>query len=198
MNRSLALHTASHGPLYGHLVFNADARALVLLIRSHLTAVDTPTAEKLADQGYAVFAMDLLTTQESQFPDATQNVPKLTQRLIEVLDFARRDPNLEMMPVGIFSTGDTSPAAIRAAAQRDTQIKALACHGGMIDRAGKQSLELLRAPVLVLSDPEDTLSSASYEHASPYLHVPHELRSLNPAEGPVTQVAAWFSMHLHG
>lgn len=195
MNRSLSLHTP-HGALYGHQVWQNESSALILLMRSHHAAVDMVISENLAEHGFAVFSMDLLTTQETQFPDATQNVPKLTQRMIEVLDFARRDPDLENLPIGIFSIGDTSPAAIRAAAQRDTQIKAVACHGGSIDRAGKQSLEFLNAPLLMLCDADDLAVKGSYERSCPYLSVPHELALLNQAEDPVEQVSAWFSQYL--
>ena len=195
MNKNLSLHT-SHGPLYGHLHLPAEAHSLVLLVRSHLTAADTILTEKISDHGLAVFAMDLLTAQESQFPDASHNVPKLGQRLLEILDFVRREPELQMLAIGLFSLGDASPAALRVAAQRDTQISAVACHGGMIDRAGKQALDLLRAPLVLLCNADDDLARASYERSSPYLAAPHEIKFLPLGCDLAPLTADWFAAHM--
>lgn len=195
MIHSLSLHTPS-GQLYGQLACPPAARALILLAHTQHTAVDSVISANLATRGYAILAMSLLTAQESQFVDATQNVPRLSQRLIEILDFARNKPELAEMPIGIFATGDASPAAIRAAAQRDTQIQAVVCHGGLIDRAGRQALDFLAAPLLTLFDPDDVAGKNSCQLASHHLSVAHETHVLSPAEDPVIRVAAWFGLHL--
>ena len=197
MNRHLTLQTP-HGPLHGQMNVPPAAHAAILLARSHQTPIDAIISANLANRGYAILSMDLLSSQEAHFADATQNVPRLAQRLIDLLDLARRDDSLSSLPIGIFATGDASPAAVRAAAQRDTQIRAVACHGGQIDRAGKQSLEFLRAPLLMLGDPADTAAKSSYALARPLLTPPHEFHELGPAEDPVLRVAAWFSLYLRG
>lgn len=196
MNRNITIHTP-HGPLHGQLDRPDNARGLILLARSHHAAVDTIIAANLAARGYAIFAMELLTTQEAQFVDATQNVPRLTQRLIDIFDLIRHDGDMEELPLAVFASGDATPAAIRAAAQRDTQVKALACHGGLIDRAGLQALKLLVAPVLMLFDADDEIGKTAYLRASSYLDTIHEMHSLDIAEDPVIRVASWLSIHLH-
>ncbi len=196
MNRNITIHTP-HGPLHGQLDRPDNARGLILLARSHHAAVDTIIAANLAARGYAIFAMELLTTQEAQFVDATQNVPRLTQRLIDIFDLIRHDGDMEELPLAVFASGDATPAAIRAAAQRDTQVKALACHGGLIDRAGLQALKLLVAPVLMLFDADDEIGKTAYLRASSYLDAIHEMHSLDIAEDPVIRVASWLSIHLH-
>lgn len=195
MNRHLTIQTP-HGTLHGEIVLPPDARATVLLARSHHSPHDAAVSANLAGHGYAVLSMDLLTLHEAQFADATQNVPRLAQRLIDMLDLARRDEELACLPFGIFATGDASPAAIRTAAQRDTQIGAVACHGGHIDRAGKQSLEYLTAPFLLLGDAADTAVKSSYELARPHFSALHEFHELEMAESPIPRVTAWFSAHL--
>ena len=197
MTHNLTIQTP-HGPLHGQLLFAPTARAVVLLARSHISPVDAVISANLAARGYAILNMDLLTTQEAHFVDATQNVPRLAQRLIDLLDLARRDDDLADLPLGIFASGDASPAAIRAAARRDTQIRAVACHGGLIDRAGRESLEFLSAPLLMLGDPDDHAVKTSYERARPHLTAPHEFHPLGPAEDPVLRVASWFSLYLRG
>ena len=135
MNRYITLQTP-HGSLHGQLDRPETPRGLILIARAHHAAIDTIIAENLLPYGYATFTIELLTAQEVQFADATQNVPRLTQRLIDILDMIRNDGDMQELPLAIFATGDIAPAAIRAAAQRDTQVKALVCHGGLIDRAG--------------------------------------------------------------
>jgi hypothetical protein len=78
----------------------------------------------LSREDFAVLTMELLTSQEAQFVDATQNVPRLTQRLLDLLDLIRQDGDMQDLPLAIFATGDSCPAAVRVAAQRDTQVKA--------------------------------------------------------------------------
>lgn len=196
MIRNLTIQTP-HGPLHGQMTLPAETTcATILLARSHHSPMDSVIAEHLAAHNYAILTMDLLTSLENQFVDATQNVPRLTQRLIDLLDLARRDYELAELPFGIFATGDASPAAIRAAAQRDIQIRAVVCHGGLIDRAGKQALEFMTAPLLMLGDLADEPVKTAYEHARPHLTTTHEFHELGPAEDPIAQATAWFSHYL--
>ena len=100
MNRDITIHTP-HGPLHGQLEMPDNARGLVLLARSHHAAVDTIIAANLAIRGYAIFGMELLTSQEAHFADATQNVPRLTERLIDIFDLIRHDGDMEALPLEI-------------------------------------------------------------------------------------------------
>lgn len=185
-----------HGTLHGDLDLPESARGLILLVRSHHVAVDGIIAANFRAHGYAIFSMELLSTQETQFPDATQNVPRLTQRLLDVLDLIRRDGDMEALPLAIFATGDTSPAAIRAAAQRDTQVQAIACQGGIIDRAGLQALKYLLAPLLMLFDADDEIGPVAAQRAAAHLSVEHEIHGLEIGEDALVRVAEWFSAHL--
>jgi hypothetical protein len=195
MNRYITLQTP-HGSLHGQLERPDYPRGLILLARSHHVAVDTTIAANFAAYGYATFAMELLTAQEVQFVDATQNVPRLALRLIDILDMIRNDGDMQELPLAIFATGDIAPAAIRAAAQRDTQVKALACHGGLIDRAGAQALDLLIAPLLMLFDTDDDLGKTAYQRASAHLGGVHERQVMEIGDDPTSPVAAWFSRYL--
>lgn len=195
INRNITIQTP-HGPLHGLLERPDEARGLILLARAHHAPIDPLIAENLSRRGYAVFCNELLSSQEAQFADATQNVPRLAQRLLDMLDLVRHDGDMQDLPLAIFASGDTTPAAIRAAAQRDTQVRALACHGGIIDRAGLQALELLVAPLLMLSDADDEFAPVAFRRASSHLSCPHELQSLAGGEDPLLRVAAWLDLHL--
>lgn len=195
MNRTLAIHTP-HGSLHGQLEIPENAKGLILLARAHHAPVDTIITAHLAARGYAILSMELLTVQEAQFADATQNVPRLCQRLLDILDLIRHDGDMQELPLAIFASGDASPAAIRAAAQRDTQVQVVAGHGGIIDRAGLQGLKLLVAPLSMLFDADDHIGQTAYQRAASYLNCSHEMHVLNAGEDPVMRVAAWFSLHL--
>ncbi len=119
MKRSLSIHTP-HGAMHGQLDLPDMPRGLVLLARSHHTAVDPIIAANFVTHNFAVLTMELLTTQEARFVDATQNVPRLTQRLLDLLDLIRQDGDMQDLPLAIFASGDCSPAAIRVAANHLT------------------------------------------------------------------------------
>ncbi|MFZ2267062.1 MAG: hypothetical protein WAV95_05745 [Azonexus sp.] len=194
MNRTITIQTP-HGPLHGQLEYSDEPHGLVLLARAHHVPVDAIMAASLASRGYAIFSVELLSSQETHFADATQNVPRLAQRLIDILDLIRHDGDMQNLPLAIFASGDTTPAAIRAAAQRDTQVKALACHGGIVDRAGRQALELLAAPLLMLFDATDEIAPAAFRRAADHLGASHEMHILDIGEDPVIRVAAWLALH---
>ena len=195
MNRTLAIHNP-HGSLHGHLELPENPKGLILLARAHHAPVDAIITANLAARGYAILSMELLTLQEAQFADATQNVPRLSQRLLDILDLIHHDGDIQELPLAIFASGDTTPAAIRAAAQRDTQVKVVAGHGGIIDRAGLQGLKLLVAPLSMLFEADDRMGQTAFKRAAGYLNCIHEMHVLNAGEDPVMRVAAWFSLHL--
>lgn len=192
MQRSLSLRTPS-GNLYGQLMQPEIARGLIFLVRCHHVAVDHVIAGHLFEQGYAVLGMDLLSARESQFADATQNVPRLAERLLDIIDNCRTDASLANLPVGLLALGDATPAAIRVAARRDSLVRGLTCYGGLPDRAGKQALNLLQAPLLMLFDPEDENGPLSASHALPHLDCRKQITTLNRSDDLISPVLSWFN-----
>ncbi len=192
MNRHITLQTP-HGTLHGHLDRPDLTCGLVLIARPHNGPLDASQTAEFLNRGHAVLGMELLTAQEIQFADATQNVPRLTQRLIDILDLIRNDGDMQELPLGIFVHGDMTPAAVRASALRDAQVTALACHGGLIDRAGKQALDLLVAPLLMLFDPDDTVGMTAYRRAAQHLACKNDFQALSQGESPIGLVSQWFT-----
>ena len=195
MNRHIILHTP-HGTLHGHLERPELPRGLILLARAHLGTADAVIEAGLAACGAAILTMELLSAQEIQFADATHNVPRLTERLLDILNLIRNDGDMEQLPLGIYVVGDIAPAAIRAAAQRDTQVRAIACHGGLIDRAGGQALDLLLAPLLMLLDADDNAGMTASRRAASHLHNDYKIELLGAGETPLAQVSDWLARHI--
>lgn len=195
MNRSLTLQTPN-GPLHGHFELPDHPRGLILLAHAHNAPLDAVVAANLAGRGYAILNIELLSSREMQFADALQNVPRLSQRLLDIMELIRHDGDMQELPLGILTGGEVTPAVIRAAAQRDIQVKAIAAHGGIIDRAGLQALNLLVAPLLMLFDSDDHLAEAAFRRAVVHLQAAHEMHVLHRGEDPILRIAAWFALHL--
>jgi hypothetical protein len=192
MNRFITLQTP-HGSLHGQLDLPDNPRGLIVIARAHHATEDAAISSSFAEFGCATLMMELLTAQEVQFADATQNVPRLTQRLIDILDLTRNDGDMERLPLAIFASGYVAPAAIRATAQRDLLVKAVACHGGLIDRAGVQALDLLVAPLLMLLDADDLAGKTACQRATRHLNGTHAMQILALGEDPASPAANWFS-----
>lgn len=125
---------------------------------------DGRLAEACAAHRLASLRVALLHPDEARFPDAPDDIPRLTRRLLAVLYRLRREADAGTVPslsIGLHAAGAGSPAAIRCAAQRDADIAALVCDGGLPDRAGRQYLQLLRAPLLLRHAADDALAEAA-------------------------------------
>ncbi|MDR1994272.1 hypothetical protein [Azonexus sp.] len=195
MNRHFTLSTPQ-GPLHGYLERPEQPRGLMLIAHIERTDRGDLIATGLVAQGYATLNMELLTARERQFADTAQNVPRLSQRLLDLLDLLRDDGDTEDLPLALFAAGDVTPAAIRVAAQRDMQVRVLACHGGLIDRAGRQALELMNAPLLMLFDADDDLNQAAFRRARSHLHGPYSELVLAADEDAEPYIGAWLARHL--
>ena len=103
----------------------------------------------------------------------------------------RIDGDLERLPLSVLAHGDSTPAAIRAAARRDAQVDTLICHGGLVDRAGLQSLQLLTAPLLMLFEHDDDSGPPAWERASRHLGGPHAMHRLAAGESPLAVMLQW-------
>lgn len=192
MKRHISLQTP-HGTLHGQLARPEFPRSLLMQPTLHHATLESPLAVHCVAAGHAFLAMELLGESEIHFTDAAQNVPRLTQRLLIALDLIRSDGDMQDLPLGIAATGDIVPAAIRAAAQRDAQVRALACHSGLADRAGVQALELLAGPLLMLFDADDATGQTAFRRVEPHLFCPHERLTRASGHDASADIVSWFS-----
>lgn len=197
MNRALVLHTPA-GHLLGQFALPEalpdSPRGLVLLPKAHRVAVDDPNTLIFRQAGYAVLAIELLSEREMHYADAAQDVARLGARLLDVLALAERDGDMERLPLAIFASGEATPAALRAAARRDAQVRALAVHGGPIDRAGLEALRMLAAPLLMLTDVD--AGEPGWQRAAAHLGCPHAAQRLAPGETAGSAAVTWFGRWL--
>ncbi len=150
--------------LRGSLALPEAPRGLVLLPQAggvHPGCRHELAARIQEEQGFATLLVNLVSFRDPDNGSVQDNVPLLGERLLDCLAWIRREPLLAPLPCGILAAGSAVPAALRASAQRDAQVAALACRGGLPDLAGAFYLESLRCPTLLLFGAGDSRGQAA-------------------------------------
>lgn len=172
---------SEHGLLHGQLALLPNARGLVVLAHAAiaLDARDELLARQFRHAGLSTLSIDLLARQEERFTDVHNNVPLLAKRLLDFLGLIKTRMllgELRVLPLGLFAANATSPVAVRVAAQRDHDIAAIVCRGGLIDLAGMLYLRSLESPLLMLVEETDAQHIASSNRALKEVHGCKELK----------------------
>lgn len=193
--------------LDGLLAHAPDVRGLALCVHSqgHPTLEQPARPVELALQaaGFATMAVDLLTRQEAQRdPDATYNIPRLTERILAALEWALHQPPLARLPFGLVASGTGCAAAIRAAVRAPENFRAIVCLGGRADLAGGEPLRAVRTPVRLVVTP-GTTEAGILERAYPLMRGAHHWLALPPAPTEHEQellaahaATTWLRQHL--
>ena len=188
------------GPLNGNLGLLPGSPALAILpgLEPVPGRQDLLLAGILRHAGFSTLHAQLLAQEEERFRDIHHNVPLLARRLLEFLGQMQRRILIGELPEQAFilcATGALSPVALRVAAQRDHDIAALVCRGGLIDLAGALYLRTLASPLLLLHEQSDTAHIASNRRALREIRARRELRIIpdigdDDSEGPGFEAAA--------
>ena len=207
--RTLMTLNVERGALHGTLDLPDDAKGLVLFVEtSPQDGIATPAASAiLHDFGYGTLTMDLLASSEAQFADAAMHLPHLADRLLTILAHLRRqivNQALPDVPVALLAAGHATPVAIRAAAIRDEDVRAVVCFGGLVDLAGLQYLRELQAPLLMLADATDAAAIANARRALAFVKSDNALETLALAQGHAeaaslavaTRAGGWLKRYL--
>lgn len=176
----VSIHS-EHGLLHGQLSLLAEVSGIVVLAHAAmvLDEPDALMAAQFRQAGFSTLSVDLLARQEEHFPDVHNNVSLLAKRLLEFIDLIKNRMLLGEIPtqaLGLCAAGVTSPVAVRVAAQRDLEVAAVVCRGGLIDLAGALYLHSLTSPLLVLAEETDTHHIAISRRALQEISCPCELK----------------------
>jgi putative phosphoribosyl transferase len=110
-------------------------------------------AQRLQEQGFATLLLDLLSPHEEQLDlrggRFRFDVALLARRLGWVGDWARAQPEVASLPMGLFGASTGAAAALVAAAERPDRIQAVVSRGGRPDLAG-EALAEVRCPTLLI------------------------------------------------
>lgn len=190
--QEITLPTNPH-PLRGSLCLPDAATALVLLLQAggvHPGCAHEDNAHLLAAQGFATLLVNLFSFRDPPGSDLGRNIPQLSQRILAVLTWLQQEPLTSTLPCTLLAGENAVPAALRAAAQRDTQVHALVCRGGLPDQAGVFYLESLACPVLLQQDTADSAGLASAQRAAARIGPGCTLQTWPTATWPESQASS--------
>ncbi|WP_367253283.1 dienelactone hydrolase family protein [Pseudomonas sp. stari2] len=191
-----------------------DTQALVIFVHGsgsgRLSPRNQYVADALARRGLGSLLFDLLTEREQRLDNLSGelrfNIPLLSRRLIDVIDWAGRDRQLQSLRFGLFGASTGAAAALVAAAERDQVVAAVVSRGGRTDLAGA-ALPRVKAPTLQIVGGRDPVVLGLNRQSSQALRCEQRLEVVEGAThlfeepGALERVARlagdWFETHLN-
>jgi putative phosphoribosyl transferase len=201
--------------LEGTLTSPADAHGLVVFVHgsgsSRFSRRNRHVAESLNAGGLATLLFDLFTAEEdavdARAGELRFDIALSSDRLIGVLDWLEKQPAIRPLSVGLFGASTGAAAALKAAAARPKQVKAVVSRGGRPDLA-HDALPSVLAPTLLIVGGLDDVVIHLNERAAARLRCEHCIEIVPGAthlfeeSGKLDAVAClareWFKRHLHG
>jgi dienelactone hydrolase len=116
---------------------------------SRLSPRNNHVADRLGARGIATLLFDLLTEEEASDRANVFDIRLLSERMVDAVHWARDEPELSDLPVGLFGASTGAAAALIAAARAPRDVRAVVSRGGRPDLAGA-ALAQVRAPTLLV------------------------------------------------
>ncbi|HXC59735.1 MAG TPA: hypothetical protein VN645_10495 [Steroidobacteraceae bacterium] len=192
-----------------------DARALVIFAlagnvsRYHPGIRDVAAAFNCAS--FCTVLADLLTEEEDVEDTINEtlryDIPLLGGRAMAVIDRFANDSAFRSLRTGMFGSSTGAAAAVAAASERSTVVRAVVCSAGRPDLAGP-ALAWLNVPTLFVFGGDDTVGYGFMRTILGVLppQVPKRLEVIDGAAGrfdaaehvqrAATLASAWFTEHL--
>jgi putative phosphoribosyl transferase len=194
--------------LPGTLTIPKNPAGLILLAHgsgsSRFSPRNQQVAAELQRNGLATLLFDLLTEDESEDRENVFDIPLLGRRLALATRWAIHQPTIQHLPLGYFGASTGAAAALWAAAEFGTLVRAVVSRGGRPDLAMNR-LRSVTAPTLLIVGGDDEPVIEMNEHAHEQLEYAELLiipgaTHLFEEEGALEQVAyhaaQWFLGHL--
>jgi predicted phosphoribosyltransferase/dienelactone hydrolase len=195
--------------LVGDLSLPEEAIGLVVFAHgsgsSRLSPRNRAVAARLNSAGLATLLLDLLTPEEAGDRANVFDIDLLAERLLAAERWAGTDPDLSVLPLGLFGASTGAAAALRSAATRGSRAAAVVSRGGRPDLAGPD-LARVTAPTLLVVGGADAAVLELNRRAAALISGPNEVAVVPGAghlfeePGALERVAelatAWFREHL--
>lgn len=201
--------------LEGNLAIPPNCKGIILFAHGSGSSRHSPrnryVASVFQQQGLATLLLDLLTAEEEDIDMRTRHlrfdIPLLASRLVGVTDWIHEESPTRGFKLGYFGASTGSAAALIAATQRPTLVKAIVSRGGRPDLAGSD-IACVKAPTLLIVGGNDFPVIAINEDALAQLcQAKHRQLEIIPRAthlfeepGTLEQVAvvssAWFKRYL--
>jgi len=147
-------------PMHGDFAMPAGASGVIVFAHGSGSSRHSPrnrfVAEALQARGLATVLLDLLTEAEAGVRSVVFDIPFLAERLAEAIDWCECEPRLLGVDIGLFGASTGAAAALVAAAERPSAVRAVVSRGGRPDLAGA-ALSRVRAPTLLVVGADDDL-----------------------------------------
>ena len=210
--------TAIRIPIGGRTWLDADiampphARSVVLFAHgsgsSRHSGRNRYVASELNLRQIATVLADLLTAEEEQVDERSGalrfDIPMLTQRVVQMIDWTRSHDVIAMLPIGLFGASTGAAAALDAAAARPAIVQAVVSRGGRPDLA--THLDTVKAPTLLIVGGNDTDVLEMNKHALRRLtceknldvvpRATHLFQEAGTLEAVASLAGAWFQRYL--
>lgn len=195
--------------LAGDLQVPERARGLVLFAHgsgsSRFSPRNQQVARALNAAGFATLLLDLLTEDEARDRANVFDIGLLAERLTQAVDWARAEPGLATLPIGLFGASTGAAAALTAAAARPQAVAAVVSRGGRPDLADAALPEVTAPTLLIVGGYDEPVIAWNRQArqrlggASRLEIVPgatHLFEEPGTLEMVVELALAWFSEHL--
>ena len=148
------VHVPADGvTLEGALVIPMDARGVVLFAHGSGSSRHSPrnnyVARVLQDGALGTLLIDLLTEREDATYETRFDIDLLARRLTATTEWLGEQPATQHLDMGYFGASTGAAAALRAAADVGSRIKAIVSRGGRPDMA-ESALDRVQAPTLLI------------------------------------------------
>jgi putative phosphoribosyl transferase len=188
-----------------------DAEGLVIFAHGsgsgRLSPRNNRVAAALREAGLATLLLDLLTPEEERDRANVFDIPLLASRLSVAADWGRTAPQTSRLPIGYFGASTGAGAALAAAAEPRSPVRAIVSRGGRPDLAGA-ALPHVTAPTLLIVGSLDThvieLNRRAYEQlkaCKELIIVPgagHLFEEPGTLDAVQRHAIRWFRRHLAG
>jgi putative phosphoribosyl transferase len=170
--------------LEGILTIPANAKGIVIFVHgsgsSRLSPRNNFVAEVLQKASLATLLFDLLTEEEDLTYENRFNIELLTERIITVTNWIKKQPNTKNLTIGYFGASTGAAAAIKAAAKLGSMIKTIVSRGGRPDLAGK-ALGQIQTSILLIVGSNDFEVIQLNQQASQLIKAKKELTLVSGA-----------------
>ena len=140
--------------LAGTLTYPAGARALVIFAHgsgsSRFSPRNLQVAEALNRRRIATLLFDLLLPEEENDRRNVFDIELLGRRLIDAVRWIIEEPDVGILPVGLFGASTGAAAALVAASLLGDRIGAVVSRGGRPDLAGGMLPQVKAATLLIV------------------------------------------------
>jgi putative phosphoribosyl transferase len=195
--------------LPGLLMVPTGAAGLVVFAHGSGSSRHSPrnqyVAKVQAEAGMAALLFDLLTPDEALDRANVFNVDFLARRLVAAVSWASEHRSTAGLPVGLFGASTGAAAALWAAAELGSTVRAVVSRGGRPDLAADRLPDVSAPTLLIVGELDDTvlaLNRRSQRQLSGHTHleiVPgatHLFDEPGALESVADLARDWFAEHL--